>query len=235
MRIILNKIQILAFFILIGQPAIQSQSTANGSMARLMGLRDDFISRIKAAGYSPPLPAPVIICDNPFSFGRYEDSTNILHSCDWATLPTALQHIFSVAVKEMDYDMSAERYFQLSIQQWVFMHELGHWWRACQQQKAVSHYDDEMAANRIAAAYWRERDNDFLNFMIRRNDTLVKITPNPVPAGKSPVDYFNEQYGLFSSVSAYKWYQANMILQVAGERPALSFAEAIQEGGNLKK
>jgi hypothetical protein len=208
----------------------KAQTAEDTIMSKMVALRDDFIGKISAMGFTPSLKAPEIVADNPRSFGNYDDSTNILHTGNWKTLPANLQAIFKKAASEMGNGMSGQLFFELGTHQWVFIHELGHWWRACQHQKAAP-YEDEMAANRIATAYWRERDSAFLSFMVKRFQYRVDNTPSPVPAAQSKEKYLNDNYDKLPGASAYTWYQAIMIIDAYKERPVVTFKNAIEREG----
>jgi hypothetical protein len=208
----------------------KGQSAEDSVMTRLVALRDDFIARIKALGFTPSLKAPQIVADNPRSFGNYVDSTNIIHTGDWNTLPANLQAFFNKAAAEVGNGMSGKTYFDLGTHQWVFIHELSHWWRACQHQKAEP-YENEMAANRIATAYWRERDSTFLSFTVKIFQSMVNKIPSPVPAGQSKEKYLNDNYEKLPGGPAYTWYQAVMIVDADRERPVVTFKMAIERGG----
>jgi hypothetical protein len=219
----------LAMFI--ADPAtVMAQRTEDTVMIKMIALRDDFIGKIKSMGFTPSLNAPEIVADNPRSFGNYDDSTNILHTGDWGTLPANLQAIFNKAAADIGHGMSGQSFFELGTHQWVFIHELGHWWRACQHRKAAP-YEDEMAANRIATAYWRERDSAFLSFMVKRFQHRVEITPSPVPDAQSKEKYLNDNYDKLPGASAYTWYQAIMIIEANKERPLVTFKNAIEREG----
>jgi hypothetical protein len=181
-------------------------------------------------GYTPSLKAPKIVMDNPRSFGNYDSETNILHTGDWKTLPSQLRDLFSNAAKSMGNGMSGETYFELSVHQWIFVHELGHWWRACQHQTAGP-YENEKAANRIATAYWRERDPAFYDFKLKGFQGIVDNRPSPVPAGQPKEKYLDENYDKLPGASSYTWYQAIMIVEVSKETPASTFKQAVEFAG----
>ena len=141
----------------------------------LITLRDSFINQVRDFGFNPSLPAPKIVMDNPVSFGNYDDTTNILHTTSsWQTLPKELKVFFNQAVGGADSSDAGKDLFNKATHQWIFVHELGHWWRACQKQK-VSHYDEEIGANRIAVAYWREADSSFMNWQLKVFENLLVI------------------------------------------------------------
>ena len=206
----------------------QTNADAEAEKTKLIALRNDFIARIEAAGYHPSLKPPEIIMDNPPSFGNYDDSTNTLHTSDWKTLPDEDKERFTRAGKRYGY--AGEDYFESSAHRWIFIHELGHWWRACQHQ-VTDNYSSEMAADRIDIAYWRETDTAYSAFSKRRFEDYLKFMPNPVPAGEDKKKYLNENYGKLP-VPVYIWYQATMIVDGYSETPVATFKQSISRAGN---
>lgn len=195
---------------------------------KLIALRNDFVGKIEAMGYHPRLSPPEIVMDNPPSFGNYNDSSNTLRTSNWNTLSATDKELFIRAGKRYGY--SGEDYFESSAHRWIFIHELGHWWRACQQQVTDS-YSNEMAANRIDIAYWRETDTLYSNFSRQRFENYLQLMPNPVPAGQNKQKYLNDNYGNLP-VPVYIWYQASMIVDGYNETPIASFKKSIKLAGN---
>src|ERR1700722_2352600 len=68
-------------------PSASQTSSTDALMTQLVALRDSFVNQVKAEGFKPSLPPPQIVIDNPPSYGRYEDDSNILHTSAWQTLP----------------------------------------------------------------------------------------------------------------------------------------------------
>lgn len=226
------RIYVLGLFILaLGSDlTAQTVSDTGSKMASLIALRDQFIAKIEALGYHPRLNAPQVVMDNPPSFGNYDDSTNTLHTSDWKTLPDEDKQLFVRSGKRYGY--SGEDYFESSAHRWIFIHELGHWWRACQRQETDS-YSSEMAADRIDIAYWREADTAYSAFSRQRFENYLKTIPNPVPPGQDKQKYLNENYGKLP-VPVYIWYQATTIVDGYNETPIATFKETIVRSGNRK-
>jgi IS5 family transposase len=135
-------------------------------MVKLNQLRDRFIRSIKADGFRTRLPAPTIVLDNPASYGNFEEDKNLLHIAVWSALTEQQQSRFERLSELVKNGKSGEQTFEESVHYWVFVHELGHWWQACQRKISNNHYSVEYGANRIAAAYWRQTDLD----LMRRTD-----------------------------------------------------------------
>ena len=125
--------------------------------------------------------------------------------------------------------MTGEKFFQMAVYQWIFVHELGHWWRACQHETAEP-YESEKGANRLATAYWRDRDPAFYTFMLSVFQGVLDHQPSPVPPGRQKEQYLNENYNSLPGGAAYSWYQSVMIVEVSKETP-LSFAQAAKRNG----
>jgi hypothetical protein len=189
------------------------------------------VRKIKAAGYEHILPVPEIVMDNPRSFGNYDDSTNVLHTSNWKTMPDEMKGLFVQTAKSFNNGLSAKQFFELGAHKWIFIHEMGHWWRKCAHQTALP-YHEEKAANRLAMAYWREKDPAFFNFMLKWFKGLAEHIPSPVPAGKDKENFFNSNYQKLPGGAAYTWYQATMIIEASKELPVLTFLQAITRSGN---
>ena len=207
------------------------QAPADTTLPQLEAFRDAWVGRIKAMGYTPSLSAPPIVMDNPRSFGNYDDSNNVLHTCDWTTLPPEQKAIFENFAQHAGNGLTGRAFFNEVVYQWIFVHELGHWWRKCQHQDAKP-YDEEKAANRIAAAYWHEVNPVFYNWQVGVFQGVVDRRPSPVPAGKSKEDYLNENYQKLPGGQDYSWYQSIMNVEVSHEQPFETFRQAIQNAGN---
>jgi hypothetical protein len=206
----------------------QTNTDSVSVMNKLVSLRNDFVGRIEAMGYHPSLKPPEILMDNPPSFGNYNDSTNTLHTSNWNTLPDKDKALFTRAGKLYGY--TGEDYFESSAHRWIFIHELGHWWRACQHQVTDS-YSSEMAADRIDIAYWRATDTAYSAFSQKRFENYLKFMPNPVPPGQDKQKYLNDNYGQLP-IPVYIWYQASMIVDGYNEKPIPTFRESIARAGN---
>ena len=221
----------LVFLFLFMQAGLLYAQSTDSVVVKAMALRDEFVGKIKAIGFPPVLPPPKIVFDNPPSFGNYSVDSNILHTSDWGTLDAESKGRFNAVASGIGNGISGERYFELSVHQWILVHELGHWWRACQHQTAKP-YEDEMAANRIAIAFWREEDPAFMAFKLAGFQRFLTMLPSPVPAGESTIDYLNNNYDKLPGGQAYTWYQATMIVDGCKEIPAPTFRQAIGRSGN---
>ena len=226
----IQKILTTLFLIIILSSAVRAQQSKDSVMARLTALTGDFTGKIKAMGYTPRLKIPEIVLDNPRSFGNYDDEKNILHTCYWPTLPSEGRAVFENFAKNMGNGMTGEKFFRLSVYQWIFIHELSHWWQSCQHQTADP-YENEKGANRIASAYWNDKDPAFYKFMLSVFQGVVDHMPSPVPAGQPKEKYLDDNYQKLPGGAAYTWYQSIMIVEVSKENPFETFKQAVERAG----
>jgi hypothetical protein len=210
-------------------PAAASSAPSNEAlMARLGALWDSFISQIKAEGFQPSLAPPAIVLDNPPSYGRYEDDQNLLHIAVWSALAPDQQARFDRLAGLLGEGQSGEQAFEDGIHHWVFVHELGHWWQACQHKTTDSHYSVEEGANRIAAAYWRMKDPGLMARTEKKWSMVSAVMPNPVPQGQAKDKFFNENYEKLAPTPAYIWFQYEMGLEVQAEKPLPTFKQTLE-------
>ena len=213
---------------------VHAQTHQDSLTTNLIALRNDFIGKIKAIGYTPSIEAPKVVLTNPRSFGNYEDSTNTLQSSDWNTTAPQIQQFFNTIAVKLGNGITGEKFFDLAVHQWIFIHEMSHWWRACQHQTADP-YENEKAANRIASAYWNERDPAFYKFILNYFSGVVTDTQSPVPAGITKEEYLKENYDKLPGGHAYSWYQSIMIVEVSKEKPFETFKQAVELAGKQLK
>jgi hypothetical protein len=200
-------------------PPAGNSSSNQAVMAQLVVLQNDFIATIRADGFTPTLPAPTIVLDNPPSYGRYEDDKNLLHISVWSALSAEQQARFSRLASLLSEGKTGEQTFEDGVHHWVFIHELSHWWQACQHKTGENHYSVEYGANRISAAYWRLKDPKFMERTEKKMATVSAAMPNPLPPGQSEETYFSENYEKLGPTPAYIWFQYSMVLKVQRETP----------------
>jgi hypothetical protein len=198
-------------------------------MVKLNELRDRFIRAIKADGFRTRLPAPTIVLDNPVSYGNFEEDKNLLHIAVWSALTEQQQSRFERLSELVKNGKSGEQTFEESVHYWVFVHELGHWWQACQRKISNNHYSVEYGANRIAAAYWRQTDPNLMRRTENRMATVIRTIQSPLPEGQIKETYFNDNYERLGPTPGYIWFQYTMVLSVQRERPLPSFTQTLAQ------
>ena len=118
--------------------------------------------------------------------------------------------------------------------QWIFIHELGHWWQACGGGNGGrSHYQVEFAANRIALSYWREVNRGIAETMRPVFQAVVDHAHSPVPPGQSVENYFNANYETLGPSPKYPWFMSRMSLAAFDETPSPTFAATLKSQQRL--
>ena len=112
--------------------------------------------------------------------GNTTNSKNVLHIAVWEALSPEQHALFSGMAHQGE---TGEQTFEESVHHWVFIHELSHWWQACQHKIGQNHYSVEYGANRIAAAYWRLKDPAIMESNATRMTAVHVSMPNPVFQG----------------------------------------------------
>ncbi len=194
-------------------------------MAQVVALRDSFVNQIKTEGFQPSLPPPEIVLDNPPSYGAYHRSKNVVHVAVWESLASDQQAGFAGLFGQ---GQPGQQAFDEIVHHWVFTHELGHWWQACQHVSGKGHYSEEYGASRIAAAYWRLKDANFMDVTAKRIAAVRDSTRDLVPAGQRSEAYFNENYEKLAPTPGFIWFQCDMVSKVVAEQPAPSFRQALE-------
>ena len=124
---------------------------------------------------------------------------------------------------------AARSVFENGTHRWVFVHELGHWWQACRHLMRPESYAAENGANRIALAFWREREPRFAADIVQGFTALLGSTPSPVPAAQSAQAYFDANFSTIVQADAYTLFQGKMIVELAAEAPPPSFHRALSQ------
>ena len=213
---------------------VAAPSTANEAQAatlvKMTALRDQYVGQLKTDGFTCPIPAPKILVEDVPSMGQYDDETNTLRTTDWTLLnpqeKAFMRHLAGPDAREPEM----RAVFEKAAHQWIFVHELGHWWQACRGYTPThTHYQVESGANRIALAYWRERDPSVETLMARLFHQVLDTMPSPVPAGEPVEVFFNRNYETLGSSPTYPWFQSRMNATLEEEMPKPSLQQALAE------
>jgi len=201
------------------------------SKTQAVAMRDAFVTAISAAGFKCAVSPPMVIVKDVFSYGSYDEQTNTLTVSAWSLLSEAAKSRFYRVVGPGATEEAAQTEFETGVYHWVLVHEMAHWWQACQRvTNEKQPYAFEYGANRIAAAYWREHDPSVIAHQRGIFKYVLDRVPSPVAAGGSPEAFFDDHYpDKFKSGPEYTWFQAGMCLKVFDETPAPSFAQALKE------
>jgi hypothetical protein len=215
-------------------PAIANQTSADpgvaSTKAQMTSMRDDFVKAAVAAGFRCPIAPPDILVVEVPSFGSYDRQSNQLKTPAWEQLTDDERGRFYRLLGPGTSEAAARAEFETGAHHWVFVHEMGHWWQACRGVADLDKdYAMEFGANRIAAAYWRERDPQLIAHQRAKFEALLKRSPSPVAEGQDLETYFDSNYEKLGPTPAYIWFQARMCITAFDEKPEPTFAQALKQ------
>jgi hypothetical protein len=208
--------------------AAESKEVAE-TRAQVTALRDAFVKATVAAGFSCAIAPPTIVVEDVPSFGQYNTAKNTLRTSSWEQMSKREKGIFYQLAGPGANEETVRAEFETDAHHWILVHEMGHWWQACRGVVANGkNYAQESGANRIAAAYWRERDATVVTHMRAAFQMVLDHAPNPVPAGRDVETYFDANYETLGPSPAYPWFQSRMCVTVIDETPVMSFADVLK-------
>jgi hypothetical protein len=208
--------------------ALTADDSDAAVLAQLTELRDAFVKRIGEEGYKI-CPAPQVELADPPSLARYVSERNSVSVAAWSHLTSTEKQGFEEMAQNMGGEASARSVFENGTNRWVFVHELGHWWQTCRHASQAHAYAQENGANRIALAFWRERDPRYAVGVVHGYRALLTAMPAPLPAGQSVASYFDTTFATMTPGDTSTWFQAKMIADLAEENPLPSFHKALSQ------
>ena len=198
------------------------------TLAKATVVRDAFVERIHANGFSCPIPVPAILVEDVPSFGQYDEKTNVIRISDWTLLNARERAFFFQLAGPEATEADVRTTFDKAAHRWIFVHELGHWWQACRNVTSNNGpYQVELGADRISLAYWREVDPSVVDTMMPIFRGVLDHTPSPVPAGQDVEAYFDKHYEELGPSPAYPWFQSRMNVAAYDEKPSPTFIQAL--------
>ena len=240
MRLFSRSIAVIAMLLVMFVSAVSIQISAQtassgahdaevtATLTKATAVRDAFVARIHANGFSCPIPVPIILVEDVPSFGQYDNKTNVIRTSDWTLLNPQERAFFFQLAGPGAKETGVRATFDKATHGWIFIHELGHWWQACRSVNSNSGpYQVEFGADRISLAYWREVDPSVVDTMMPIFRSVLDHSPNPVPAGEDVEAYFNKHYQELGPSPAYPWFQSRMNVAAYEEKPAPAFAQAL--------
>ncbi len=199
-------------------------------------------AQVEAVVHQSNLPAfapPQVLLDTQPQISFYEKHT--VHSSRFGKLPAQVQSTFDQWASYTTDQPSGQELFEAMFYRFFFVHELGHWVsiqlirRLPEDRKKVvsdnfdrNYWQVEMTANRIAVAWYRERDPEYLAKLVNDFRRIRKKLPSPVSSGQDERQYFNANYAtLGDNPTAYGWYQLEMVI-LASEEPPRTFEQVMR-------
>jgi hypothetical protein len=196
-------------------------------IGQLSALRDAFVRRIDEEGYRL-CPRPRIELGATRAGGRYLPERNLILITAWSQLSAQQQQGFA-GVPGPGAPAAARAAYESGTYRWVFVQQLGHWWQDCRHMAAPQSYAALNGANRMALAFWRERDPRFAAAIVRGSVELVNAVADPLPPGQDAQAWFEAHPGEQLASPAHEWLQARMIATLAQEAPQPSFHKSLSQ------
>lgn len=211
--------------------AQRGKTDVEETRVQMTALRDAFVQTVKDAGFTCSLAVPPITVEDVPSFGSYDPETNTLRTSAWSLLKPEESQMFYHFMGPNATEEIARKEFEDGVHHWVIVHELGHWFQACRgiTEKTAKPYAIEFGADRIAAAYWNERDPGVITHQRPVFEAILHSFANPVPEGASIEPFFNDHYQELGPTPGYLWFQSRMCLTAFNEKPTPSLKRVLAE------
>jgi len=213
-----------------GGGAADTAAAVEATRVKMAALRDAFVKATVDAGFTCKIAPPAVVVMDVPSYGNYDPPTNTVQTAGWELMSQKGKGLFYQLAGPGATEAMARAEFETDAHRWIFVHELGHWWQACRGVPHDGrHYAKEYGANRIATAYWRERDPAIVPHMRGAFEMVLSRSPNPVPAGQEVEAYFDANYETLGPSPAYPWFQSRMSIVAFDEKPEPTFAQVLEE------
>jgi hypothetical protein len=220
-------------------PPSGSSGSRDAVLTNLRSMASQVEDNVRVPGY-PVFKRPKVMLDAGMgaSFFTYKDQT--VHTAQFGDLPTPMQAIFNQWASYTTDQPAGDALFDDMFHRFFFVHELGHWMASqviaglpeterdiVAKNEAGHKWEREIAANRIAVAWYRQHDPKYLAKLVEDFRRIQAHLPNPVPIGVDRKTYFTENYDkLGTDPMAYGWYHLQMVLLVY-EEPVQSFQQVL--------
>jgi hypothetical protein len=211
------------------------------TLVALRTLAAEVEAAVHVPGYKTFAP-PKIMLDAGMGASYFTYGDSIVHSAQFSDLPAPMQEIWNQWAGYTTDQPSGKALFDDMFHRFFFVHELGHWMASqviaglpdnemivVAKNEAGHKWEREVAANRIAIAWYREHDPQYLAKLVADFRAIQAHLPDPVPSGIDKKTYFTENYQkLGTDPMAYGWYQLQMVLVVYDE-PAKTFQQVLDD------
>jgi hypothetical protein len=237
------------FYVLFVRPDAYAQSSspvvapANDAQLRpLENIAEVFESKIHLETYGFHSNPPKVTIETTQAICMFSARDNQVRLSRYTEVPEADRDVFDQQAMLSRTFVSGEDFFNQSFYRFFFVHELGHWvsirvaqerhdagWPEARKQMSQHLWQQELEANRISVAYWREQDPEYLGRLMSAFRSILRTWPNPVPPGTGIADYFNGDYQKTSpDAKSFSWFQLTSALQAYDEKPVQTFERLIQ-------
>jgi hypothetical protein len=192
-------------------------------------------SHVHLKGLDVRAKRPEIRVETKPGLSSYHSSDRVIRVPRWEELPRPLQVRFNLWASYTADEPSGQQFFSEVFYRYFFVREMGRWLesavltdRKAEKDRNAHRWQSELTANRISVAWWREQEPDYLARLLKNFAAVQQKLHNPVPPGQDMRSYFEHNAGeLSKNPDAYTWFQLEFALLAEGERPIMSFQQAI--------
>jgi hypothetical protein len=211
------------------------------TLISLRALAAQVEEKVHVSGY-PAFAPPKIMLDAGMRISVFSSGDQTVHEAQFSDLPAPMQDIWKKWSSYTSDEPTGKALFDDMFYRFTFVHELGHWMDGqviaglpdsemgvVAKNEAANKWESEITPNRIAVAWYREHDPQYLAKLVSDYRQILSHLPDPVPAGMDKKTYFTDNYQkLGTDPMAYGWYQRQMVLVVYDE-PARSFQQVLDD------
>ncbi len=211
------------------------------TLVALRALATQVEEKVHVPGY-PAFTPPKIMLDAGMRISLFSYGDRIVHEARFSDLPPQMQDLWTQWASYTTDQPDGKALFDDMFHRFFFVHEMGHWMASqviaglpdsemtiVAKNEANNKWAREIAANRIATAWYREHDPQYLAKLVADFRQIQSRLPNPVPAGIDKKTYFTDNYQeLGTDPLAYGWYQLQMVIEVY-DQPARTFQQVLDE------
>ena len=211
------------------------------TLVALRALAAQVEEKARVPGY-PAFSPPKIVLDAGMRISLFTYGDGTVHEAQFADLPPQMQDLWKQWASYTTDQPDGKALFDDMFHRFFFVHEMGHWMASqviaglpgsemsiVAKNEANNKWAREIAANRIACAWYREHDPQYLAKLVADFRRIQSRLPNPVPAGTDKKTYFTDNYQkLGIDPLAYGWYQLQMVIEVY-DQPAQTFQQVLDD------
>jgi hypothetical protein len=229
------KALVLAFVAASTSLGQQHASSPNPILDQERSIAAQMETHLHIKGFDLKAKSPQIRVETKPNLSSYHNAGRVIREARWQDLPHPLQTRFNLWASYTEDEPSGEQFFNFLFYRYFFVREMGHWLefsvldnKRAQTYGNAHRWQSELEANRISVAWWREQDPAYLAKVMKEFRAVRQQLPRPVPPGQDIESYFVHHYDeLSKSPETYTWFQIELALSAADERPAMSFQQII--------
>jgi hypothetical protein len=181
-----------------------------------------FYAKVKQADASF-IMAPKVILNTQPSLDFYQAENNTINLPIWSqVLPSLKPFFYKLAGGK---EAEGKKIFGLFFNGFYIAHELGHAVQFEKERGKNNKYQGEYFANTLAILFWRESSyKKELDNCYTYINKMLKVLPDPVPAGENEEDYFNKNFEKLSGEpDQYGYFQFSQFRKIYEDKSLTSF------------